>query len=200
MPKALRLPAYLLLAAVMAFELSVGWNALHPTASPDYRAFYIDQSTTCLNQPAVEGTYDLDTRVSFQPIGGREAWPLKVCGWEGPAGDGTHAVGESARLRLVYERPATALTLFLYMIAVREAGTAGQRVVVLINGRAVGETLVPSDRPATATFALPPEVAAAAAGRIELELLFPDALTITPGDSNTRKRSIKLLALRLAPV
>ncbi len=61
------LPAILALIALVAgFELWVAWLALHPQVSSDYRAYYIDQTTTCLNKP-VSGLYTLGSTVSFMP-------------------------------------------------------------------------------------------------------------------------------------
>jgi len=72
----------LILLAILlvgGFELRVAWLALHPAVSDNYRAYYIDQSTTCLNKP-VGGGYTLGTTVSFLPDDQAGAWRLRVCG------------------------------------------------------------------------------------------------------------------------
>ena len=56
--------AYGVVALAIAFELLVVWWMLHPQVPADYRAYYIDETTTCLNQP-VSGDYVLGTKVSF---------------------------------------------------------------------------------------------------------------------------------------
>src|SRR5688572_14035050 len=96
---------------------------LHPQVPADYHAYYIDQSTTCLNQP-VSGDYVLGTEVSFLPDGLEQARSLRVCGWEGPAGDGTHAVGKTSRLRFAVPETASplALELELGLVAVKREG------------------------------------------------------------------------------
>ena len=113
-----RASAYALIAVLALFEVTVLWWALHPQVSEDYRAYYIDHTTTCLNQP-VSGTYQLGTPIDFTSAGREAAKPLKVCGWEGPVGDGTHAIGESSRLRFAFTAPATALTLTLQAVAIK---------------------------------------------------------------------------------
>src|SRR5215475_10116069 len=89
---------YAAAAAVALFELGVAWLSLHPNVNADYRAYYLDQTTTCLNEPAT-GDYVFGTEVMFRSGYEKLVQPVRVCGWEGPVGDGLHAVGESSRLR-----------------------------------------------------------------------------------------------------
>ena len=171
---------------------------LHPNVSPDYRAYYIDKTTTCLNQP-VAGTYALGTIVDFTDKGRKVAKPLRVCGWEGPVGDGNHALGTSARLRFVYPEPATALTLQLKLTAVKNDRQPTQRVVVRANGKDIGTLTVAADPPQDFPLPIPADLVTAAAGHIELEFAFPDAIRVGNTDPDNRRRSIKLLSAALIP-
>lgn len=198
MSSALRTGAYALVAVLALFELAMVWLMLHPDVSPDYRAYYLDKTTTCLNQP-VAGTYTLGTIVHFTPDGRDVAKLLKVCGWEGPTGDGTHAVGTSARLRFVYPEPATALTLELRMIAVNKAGSPSQRVEIVLNGDSIDTVTVTPDAPQDFALTVPPGLVTAASGKLDLELRFPDSVQMGPTDPDNRRRSIKLLAAALLP-
>jgi hypothetical protein len=190
----LRLGAYLLVGLVALFELGVFWLMLHPDVPPDYRAYYIDKTTTCLNQP-VSGTYTLGTVIPFTPEGREAAKPIRVCGWERPTGDGTHAVGTSARLRFTYAEPATALTLKLSMVAVKKGGQPlTQHVQIVANGTLVDTVTVTGDAPHDFAVPLP-----TAGGKLELELRFPDAVQMGPTDPDNRLRSIKLLSAALLP-
>jgi hypothetical protein len=191
----LRLGAYLLVGLVALFELGVVWLMLHPQVPPDYRAYYIDKTTTCLNQP-VSGQYALGTTVRFTPEDRDAAKLIRVCGWEGPAGDGNHAVGTSARLRFVYAKPATALTLQLAMVAIQKGGaTVPQRVEIVANGTLLDTVTLDQPTPQQVSLPLP----APADGRLELELRFPDAVQMGPTDPDNRLRSIKLLSAALLP-
>lgn len=195
MSSPLRLGAYLLIGLVALFELGVVWLMLHPNVPPDYRAYYIDKTTTCLNQP-VSGQYALGAVIPFTPEGKDAAKLIRVCGLEGPTGDGNHAVGTSARLRFVYSETATALTLQLAMVAIQKGGKVmPQRVEIVANGMPLATITL--DQPTPQQFSLP--LPAPADGRLELELRFPDAVQMGPTDPDNRLRSIKLLSAALLP-
>jgi len=191
----LRLAAYILVGLLALFELGVLWLMLHPNVPADYRAYYIDKTTTCLNQP-VTGTYTLGTVIPFTPEGRDAAKLIRVCGWERPTGDGTHTVGTSARLRFAYAEPATALTLKLSMVPVQKDGQlTTQRVEIVANGTLVDTVMLDAPTPREVSLPLP----APADGKLELELRFPDAVQMGPTDPDNRLRSIKLLSAALLP-
>ena len=193
----LRLIAYVIVGLAIAFELAVVWFMLHPHVPPDYRAYYIDRTTTCLNQP-VSGSYALGTTVSFRSDGLELAKPLRVCGWEGPAGDGTHAVGTSSRLRFAVPATETGpLFLSLELVAVEREGHPSQTVVVEANGVGLGTLNALAGVPLAVDLEVPSQVLAAGTGPLEVTLYFPDAIAMSPSDSDTRRRSIKLLSARL---
>lgn len=188
---------YVAAAALFAFELGVVWLMLHPVVPADFRAYYIDRTTTCLNQP-VAGTYAFGSVVSFLPDGIEAARPLRVCGWEGPAGDGTHAVGTSSRLRFVGAAPAGPQILQLEMAAVTKSGAVQpQRVVVSIDGQPAGELLLEAADSQFHSLALPP--GSADDGRVEVTLAFPDAVRMGRTDPDTRWRSTKLQSAGILP-
>jgi len=192
------LAAYALTAILLGAYALVMWWVIHPDVPESYRAYYIDQTTTCMNQP-VAGTYTLGTVVSFLPDGRDAAKPLKPCGWEGPTGDGTHAVGTSSRLRFSWSEPTTGpLSLSLDLIAVKKGGVAmPQTVDVLVNDEKLTTLNVGSDAPSHFDVAVPAGLVTDGTADIVLE--FPTAvqmgLTVPP----TRWRSIKLLAAGLLP-
>ena len=186
------LGAYALAALLALIELGVLWQALHPQVPPDYRAYYIDRTTTCMNQP-VTGAYVLGTPIDFRKDDTKENRP---CGWEGPVGDGMHALGETARLRFAVG-PARDLTLTLELTGAKLTGSTQQRVDVSVNGTPVGQAVVLPEQTKTFTFAIP-AAAIGDTGVADIFLDLPDAVSGRPTDANTRKRSIKLVTGRLA--
>lgn len=187
------LAAYALAALLALLELAVLWQALHPNVPEDYRAYYIDRTTTCMNQP-VTGAYVLGTPIDFRTDDTKENRP---CGWEGPVGDGMHALGETARLRFA-TGPAQDLTLTLELTGAKLTGATQQGVQVSVNGTPLGEAIVLPEQTRTFSFAVP-AAAIGDTGMADVFLDFPDAVSGRATDANTRKRSIKLVSGALAP-
>lgn len=186
------LAAYALAALLALLELAVLWQALHPVVSDQYRAYYIDRTTTCLPQP-VTGVYALGTELDFRS-GGDDTRELRPCGWDGPAGDGVHAVGESSRL-LFQVSQAQPLTLMLELAAVTLPGPAQQRVRVTAGGVVLGELLVTPGHIERFTLQVP--VDAISAGALSIVLDYPYAISPAPRTANTHWRSVKLTAASL---
>lgn len=186
--------AYALAALLAGFELTVLWQALHPRVSDDYRAYYIDRTTTCLPQ-LVTGAYELGTVLDFR-AGGDETRELRPCGWTGPAGDGLHSVGQSSRLRF-HVGAISDLLLTLELSGVTLPGPPQQRVVVSAGDIALGQWLVTPDQTENFSLAIP-AAAIDAEGYLDLLLDYPDA--ISPGRvANTYWRSVKLTSGSLRP-
>ena len=186
---------YAVAALVAVAELGVLWLSLHPSVPADYRAYYLDQSTTCLDEP-VPGTYL--PGMTLRTVSGHEAAvkSINVCGWEGPVGNGLHAVGEQSRLRFTIWPGSHGLTLLLEMSAVDMAQSSGQPVDIVANGTRIGRAQVLAGMPQSFTFAVP-DSALSGKDVLDVELRYPEAILISPQDSNTRKRSIKLTAVRV---
>lgn len=191
----LTLGAYALAAILALFELAVLWQALHPNVSADYRAYYIDRTTTCLPQP-VTGEYVLGTELNFRSEGD-ETRELRPCGWTGPAGDGTHSVGETSRLRFAVDAKGP-LTLMLELTGVTLPGPAQQRVLISANGQEIGEIAVTPDKTERFTISIPAS-ALDDDGFVDLKFDYPDAISPGKRVSNTYWRSVKLTAASLSP-
>lgn len=189
------LAAYALAALLALFELAVLWQALHPNVSADYRAYYIDRTTTCLPQP-VTGDYALGTELDFRS-GGDNTRETRPCGWDGPAGDGMHSIGETSRLRLAIGRRQN-LTLMLELTGVTLPGPAQQRVVISVDGKKLREIAVTPDK--TERFTIPvPIDALDEDGFADIALDYPDAISPGKRVANTYWRSVKLTAASLSP-
>lgn len=184
------LALYALAAAIALIEIAILWQALHPNVPDDFRAYYIDRTITCLPQP-VTGDYVLGTEINFRS-GGPNTRELRPCGWDGPAGDGMHAIGTESRLRFAVSEPQD-VTLMLELTGVTLPGPPTQTVVVLVNDQSVGEADVTPGQTDRFTFPVPAE-AIRDTGFADIEMKYPDAISPRPGGSNTHWRSIKLTA------
>jgi hypothetical protein len=159
---------------------------------PDYRAFYIDQTSTCLPRDP-GGAYAPGETVAFLP-GVAALKTIVGCGWDGPAGNGLHSVGVLSQLHL--NAGTETAELMLEMAAA--SADRPQTVTVLVDGDAVGTLRVTStEDAATGTFRV--SGAALADGRIDITLDYSEAFLPRPLAPETDRRAIRLLSLRLAP-
>lgn len=186
---------YSLAALLALFELAVLWQALHPNVSDDYRAYYIERTTTCLPQP-VTGDYVLGTELNFRS-GGDNTREIRPCGWDGPAGDGMHSIGQTSRLRMAIGE-AKPLTLMVELTGVTLPGPAQQRVVISVDGKKLGEIAVTPDKTERFTIPVPAEVLDGD-GFADIAFDYPDAISPGKRVANTYWRSVKLTAASLSP-
>ncbi|RWO48785.1 hypothetical protein [Mesorhizobium sp.] len=193
--RAASLGGYALAAVLAGSEVVILALALNPNVNADYRAFYIDQTTTCLNRDAT-GSYTLGQMVSFRSDGAKRAASIKVCGWSGSAGDGTHSLGETSRLRVKIPPLRDSLMATLQMAAVIRPPQITQRVVISVNGVRVHAETLSGKEPRTVSFVVPP-AALGKADTLEITFDYLDGIPPTPAASNIYKRSIKLVSLRL---
>ncbi|UXN74851.1 hypothetical protein N8D56_07495 [Devosia sp. A8/3-2] len=101
------------------------------------------------------------------------------------------------KARLAFAVPAENMTLTLEMTGVTLPGPRQQTVMVSANGTPLGRAMVTPGKTGRFTFPLP--ASAIANGRADITLDLPDAVTTSPGQSNVRKRSIKLVMASLTP-
>src|SRR5262249_54203710 len=141
--------------------------------------------------------YTLGSTVSFLPDDQAGARKLRVCGWDGPAGDGTHSVGTTSQLRFTLTAPVDTLTLRLLVSAIRAPDGRTQHITLTGNGVPIGSADVANDATTTLDFAVSHQALGAAPGRLDVVIGYPTATEMTPRDSDTHYRSIKLLSVQL---
>lgn len=185
-------------AVVALFELGSLWLALHPNVDNDYRAYFLDKTTTCLNQ-SVSGKYTLGERISFTSYGWGPGKNIKVCGWDGPAGNGLHSVGEESRLRFRFAGSPPPARLNIGIEAIVAQDHPFQRVILTGNGVRIAEVEVRANRIGIFDLDLPPAVFADHPHLLDLKLSYPDAVRMNPGDADVIKRAIKLRWAELDP-
>jgi hypothetical protein len=200
--RAVFLGFYALAALLAVAEIAVLGLALNPRVHPDYRAFYIDETTTCLNRDRI-GSYSLGETISFLHLGKqrdrmKRADSMKVCGWTGPTGDGTHSLGETSRLRVKIPAVPGDLAATLEMTPMVRPPQTTQRVLISVNGARVHEGVLSGDTPQKVSFVIPQAVLAGAEA-LDMAFDYPDSISQTPVASNIYDRAIKLVSFRLDP-
>lgn len=186
---------YGVVAAIAVFELAVFTLLFMPDVSPAYAAFYLDKSTTCLDR-TVPADLPADGVVSFRPEGRDAAMRIRVCGWSGPAGDGTHSVGEQSRLRMKLTLPSRTWMGRLDIEAIANPAAPLQRVIVRVQGVEMAEATIPAGKTLAFDFTIPANTALAD-GTVDIELGYPDAVRPDALAADTKKRAIKLRSLTL---
>lgn len=185
--------------ALAAFELSVFVLMLNPSVPPEYQAFYIDRTTTCLPQP-VTGTYKLGQAVSFRWPARDLAQPLKPCGWFEVNGDGTPTKGESAMLRFaIGEEVNGPLDLTLVASPIEKDGAlVPQRVIVRVGAIEAGAFTI-SERHQRADVTMPAQALPRGGEPLDVTLDLPDAVNFDRHGrgSNTQDRALVVEAVRL---
>ncbi|RRH97194.1 hypothetical protein EH240_21435 [Mesorhizobium tamadayense] len=181
--------------ALAAAEIAILGLALNPNVNEDYRAYYVDKTTTCLNRDAV-GRYTPGRTVSFRSDDARETAGMRVCGWSGPVADGTHSLGESSRLRLALPPLRDGLRATLEMAAVIRPPQTWQRIVISANGTDVYRAMLSGDLATTVSFVIPHAVLAGKA-TLDMRFDYPDAIPQSADASNIYNRAIKLRSFRL---
>jgi hypothetical protein len=191
---------YALAALLAGAEIVILGLALNPRVHPDYRAFYIDETTTCLNRDRI-GSYSLGETISFLHLGKqrdmmKRADSMKVCGWTGPTGDGTYSLGETSRLRVKIPEIQGDLAATLEMAPMLRPPQTTQRVLISVNGARVHETTLYGDEPRKVSFVIPQAVLAGVEA-LNMAFDYPDSIRQTPVASNIYDRAIKLVSFRL---
>jgi hypothetical protein len=194
-----------LLAVLLAgAEIVILGLALSPRVHPDYRSFYIDRITTCLNRDRI-GSLSLGETVSFRYLGQqpermKRAEDMKVCGWTGPAGDGTHSLGETSRLRMkITGVRGGGLVATLEMAPVLRPPQIAQKVIILANGVRVHEATLTGDAPQEFSFAIP-QALLTGSEVLDIAFDYPNSVRQTPVASNIYDRAIKLVSIRVEAV
>lgn len=190
-------PLFYGLALLIALaELGIVWLMLHPSADKDYADFYIHHITTCLNQPKA-GPYVLGEVTSFASEGYGPGAAMRICGWDGPAGDGLHSVGTTSRLRLSFA-PIESDGLLRISLTGVDPGTAPEhRFDLMANGTKVATLAVEKSKTRAFSVPLPKAVLAAEPGVLDLVFAYHDAVRVGPDDTDGQRRTIKLLSLQL---
>ena len=188
--------AYALVACIAAVELAILLMALNPTAGPSYREYYIDKTTTCLDRE-VDGSYTLGETYSFLSGGGEKPGKLKVCGWSGPAGNGTHAIGRNTRLRAVVPPFEGGLVATIELSANLIPPVTAHRVEISVNGVPAASETITSTENQVVKFAVPEAALARSRTRLDFDFTFPDAYQTRPLAADTTLRGMRLRSFRL---
>ena len=190
-----------LIALFGAFELVVIWLAFHPNVAEDYRAYYIDRTSSCFprDESAANGAYILGTPISFVPDRwGHTRDNLRWCGFIASSGPGIRTFGDYGIVRLRFAPPAEDLRVTFTGFANANNKDPAREVTIVANGTAIGTVSFTDARRVTGEAIVPANVAAAnPAGGLDLRFEVP---RIAPPGTNSEPITLqlRLQALRVA--
>jgi hypothetical protein len=189
-----------------AFELVVFWLATHPNVPDDYRAYYIDRTSSCFprEDKVANGLYALGTPISFVPDrNGHTDDNLRWCGFiaatkQSPFGIKTF--GDYGVLKLRFAVPDEDLLLTFAALSNASAKDPPREVKVIANGQGVGSVIFDDAKRVNGSMIIPAAIAKAnPAGGIDLKFEVP---RIGPPGTNSEPVTLqlRLQAVRLVPV
>ena len=186
--------------AIGGFEL---WSAsliLRPQVDATYRAYFIDKTSDCWPH-LTDGDYVLAESLGFLPDRRERADRIKICGWFYPDNTGTWSYGAFSRLRTKFAPIGAPLILTITAGAMVSAAHPEQRVVVSVNGTALGMLRFDSLDLEARSIEVPRSVADMSANGLDWQLDYPDARSGTEmGPQNDpHPRALRVVAVKIAP-
>jgi hypothetical protein len=194
-----RLSHLAIIALIAIFDLYVLVLVLRPNVADDYRAYYIDRTTSCFPR-LISGYYPLGEPVSF--IAGRPGYDrdsIRWCGFMPANNQGIRSFGDYGILRLRFADPKQDLLLTFTSYANVFENTAPRDVAVLVNDTRLETLHFTGQQRVLGKIVVPAAVVAKGKGGVEIKFEVPR--TGPPGtNGEPLTLTFRLTALRLAPV
>jgi len=201
-PRAWHLVAVALIAI---FDAAVLYMVLFPHVNDDYRAYYIDRSSSCFPR-VITGYYPLGEPISFVP--GRSGYKrdsIRWCGFMPPSTTGVRSFGDYGIFRVTTRLPDDDLLLTFSSWANTDSSKPERDVDVVVNGENVGTLEFKSAKRINGKMVIPRAVAQLGGkdsnGNDILEIKFVVPRTGPPGtNSEPQTLQLRLEAMRIVPV
>lgn len=190
-----RIPLIAIAALALAELLLIGYAAT-PAVTDNYRAYYIDRSTTCLERPA-SGTYRFGKTLQLREGADAAFSKLVVCGFGYGQPDGAWLQGNVAKLEFS-DPPAGPLVLEFNAAAVLNSNWPSQHLTIRANGEAVGSFDFAGPDNVVHRVAIPADIVTRNPERLELNLELADTRTDRSTPLTAQRRSLFLRWIRLS--
>jgi hypothetical protein len=180
-----------------AFALVVSWLAFNPNVADDYRAYYIDRTSSCFPR-ITSGYYELGTPATFVAgRSGHERDTLRWCGFIEANRQGIRTFGDYGILKLRFAVPDEDLLLSFTSTTNAKTSEPPRDVVVEVNGTKIGTVTYSSAARVMGSMTIPKDVAAAnTEGGLDIRFNVP---RIGPPGTNSEPVTLqlRLTALRV---
>jgi len=192
-------------ALIAIFDAVVLYMVLFPHVAPDYRAYYIDRTSSCFPR-VISGYYPLGEPISFVP--GRSGYSrdtVRWCGFMPPNNTGIRSFGDYGIIRMNVPFPDDDLLLTFSSWANTDSKKPERDVDVVVNGENVDTLVFKSQYRVNGRIVIPQRVAKLggedAHGNNILEIKFVVPRTGPPGtNSEPVTLQLRLEALRVVPL
>lgn len=199
-------PWHLIVVAFIAvFDAIVLYMVLFPQVAPDYRAYYIDRSSSCFPR-IISGYYPLGEPLSFVPDrNGYALDTVRWCGFMPPSSTGIRSFGDYGIIRMQVPLPDDDLLLTFESWANTDSSKPERDVDVVVNGENVGTLQFTSAARINGKMIIP-ETVAKLGGKDEhgndiLEIKFVVPRTGPPGtNSEPITLQLRLESMRVTPL
>jgi hypothetical protein len=200
-------PWHLVFAVLFGgFELYVLWLAFNPNVDDDYRAYYIDRSSSCFPREAsvATGYYPLGEPVTFVP--GRNGYArdtLRWCGFIAANNQGIRTFGDYGILRLKFDMPDEDLLLSFSSFTNAGSKDLPQEAGVVVNGEKLATLTFTSSKRVEGNVLIPEAVAKKGDSgleiRFEVPRIGPPGTNSEPVTLQLRLQALRVVPLSLAP-
>ena len=133
-------------ALIAIFGAVVLYMVLNPRVEDDYRAYYIDRTSSCFPR-LISGYYKLGEPASF--VAGRNGMKrdsIRWCGFMPVKNDGIKSFGDYGILKLKFAVPDEDLLLTFSSWANTNADKPARDVQIVVNGETLGKVTFKTNR------------------------------------------------------
>lgn len=191
-------------ALIALFGAVVVYMVLNPRVADDYRAYYIDRTSSCFPR-IISGYYKLGEPASF--VAGRNGMTLdsiRWCGFQPVKNDGIKSFGDYGILKLKFPVPDEDLLLTFSSWANTGSDKPARDVNIVVNGETLGKITIKTSKRVNGSFVIPQAVAKASAAdgmqiKFEVPRIGPPGTNSEPVTLQLRLEAVRLVELSKAP-
>lgn len=191
-------------ALIAVFGAVVLYLVLNPRVSDEYRAYYIDRTSSCFPR-IITGYYKLGQPASF--VAGRNGMTrdsIRWCGFMPVKNDGIKSFGDYGILKLRFPVPDEDLLLTFSSWANTNADKPARDVNIVVNGETLGTITFKTSKRIDGKIVVPQDVAKAGKDgdmeiRFEVPRIGPPGTNSEPVTLQLRLEAVRLVELSKAP-
>jgi hypothetical protein len=185
-------------ALIALVDAGVLYMVLFPNVSPEYRAYYIDRTSSCFPRAdnVATGYYPFGEPINFitgnnsiEPRNGFSLDTVRYCGFMPPSSTGIRSFGDYGLIRMKGPFPADDLLLTFASWTNTGADKPRREVQVQVNGEEVGTLVYVTRDQVNGKMVIPQRLVEAGKGWLEIRFNVP---RIAPAGTNSEPVTLQL--------